>query len=377
MIPSKKARVLVAEADYSDSLGRVIERIFQAFPLDVAGRTVLVKPNILAPHDPDKGVTTHPRVVEEVVRCLAGAGATVIVGDNPGVGGYGRAAQAAEVAGIVAAAGGCYENIGTDPVRVDLACPWVKKVTISRRVLTADLVVNLPKLKTHGLTVFTGAIKNTFGYVVGGDKMKVHSVAVTPRRFAEALVEIHRLRPPDLNIMDAVVAMESNGPSNGTPRHLNRILASDNAATLDAVCLHMLGVKRATVPTVDIAAKTGLGETDPAKIDIQGHLNPVPDFQFPSTYIPGMTGVLLNRLLSRRLACVPEVLAEKCVGCGICVAHCPEKVMTLKNKAAHPDPDRCISCYCCQELCPEDAIRLSGRWLRLLRGSLLRLKGKK
>ena len=223
-------RVMIFEADYdTGSMVEGVEAAFDAFPLDLAGKRVLVKPNILGGHAPEKAVTTHPALVAAVVEYLKKNGATPMVGDNSGVHGYGRSGQAARVSKIMDAAGDCFISLGRKPVRQDLVSRDIRHVMIAEDVLTADIVINLPKLKTHGLTFYTGAVKNTFGYVTGGDKMRVHALAVTPQRFAEALVDIYAIRPPDLSIMDAVEAMEGNGPSNGRVRRVGKILASDNA----------------------------------------------------------------------------------------------------------------------------------------------------
>ncbi|MFP4445188.1 MAG: DUF362 domain-containing protein [Desulfosudaceae bacterium] len=369
--PDYRYRVHIHEADYADgSLPAVVDEILAAFPLSLDGKTVLVKPNILAGHPPEAGVTTHPALVAAVVTRLQAAGATVLVGDNPGVFGYGRSEKAAEVSGIKAAAGDCFIQLGRTPVRKELPNRDVGYVMIAGDVLDVDLVINLPKLKTHGLTYYTGALKNTFGYVVGGDKMRVHHQAPTPRRFAAALVDIYALRPPDLTIMDAVLAMEGNGPSNGRVRRLGKILASDNAVCLDAVAVALAGKKPAVVPHLKIAAEQGLGTIDLEEIERNVELVPAAGFKMPATYVPGLMGIVLNRFLSRWINCLPVVHEERCKRCGLCVDHCPTGAMTMaKGGFPQADKDRCISCYCCQEMCPEDAIELTGRFIRLLRGS--------
>ncbi|MEW5736782.1 MAG: DUF362 domain-containing protein [Thermodesulfobacteriota bacterium] len=367
----KSGRVLVREADYDESIRAAIEEAFQAFPLDLAGKKVLVKPNILAPHRPDAAVTTHPTLVRETVAFLVQKGAQVMVGDNPGVGGYGRSESSARTCGLFDAAEGCFVNLARRPVQHPVPSRFFSRVTVSREVLEADLVVSLPKLKTHGLTVLTGGVKNTFGYVVGGEKMRVHAAATTPARFAEALVDIYSIRPPDLTIMDAVVAMEGNGPSNGKPRRLGKILASDNAVCLDAVACALTGIKPGNVPTLAIAHKRGLGEIAHERIPVDGAFTPASGFATPSTFVPGIAGMLLNRFLSRRIACMPEVDRESCKACGLCAEHCPVSAMEFAPGAPpKPDEKKCIRCYCCQEMCPSDAIRLSGRVIGLARRAI-------
>jgi len=366
MNTARPTRVLIQDADYDASLSQVIDRILEAFPRNWAGKSVLVKPNILAPHAPDKGVTTHPAVVRAVVTALLDRGAKVMVGDNPGISAYGRSGRSAAVSGIEQAALGCWVTLGHSPVYCPVSSKYVDHVTVSRQILEADVLVNVPKLKTHTLTVLTAGIKNTFGYVVGGDKLRIHSACPRPHQFAKALVDIYSLRPPDLTILDAVVGMQGNGPANGSPVALGKILASDNAVSLDAAAVCFLGQKPRSVPHIQEAGKRGLGEIDPARMQIQGELEPVAYFRFPQTFLPGLSGLVLNRCLSRWINCLPEVVSSRCVQCGLCVSHCPVGAMHMTKTGPAVRSDTCIHCYCCQELCPEDAILLKGRLLRFL-----------
>jgi uncharacterized protein (DUF362 family)/ferredoxin len=365
-------RVMIVDADYQDgSMATAVDAVFDAFPLEVTGKRVLVKPNILGGHRPEKAVTTHPSLVAAVVARLKAGGAEVMVGDNSGVHGYGRSDEAARVSGIMAAAGDSFIHLGGKPVRHELPGRDIGHAMISKDVLAADLVVNLPKLKTHGLTFYTGAVKNTFGYVTGGDKMRIHAQAVTPRRFAEALVDIYAIRPPELNIMDAVEAMEGNGPSNGRPRRVGKILASDNAVCLDATALRLVGKDPQSIPHLAVAAARGLGSIDAADIVVSGDMTPVRDFVMPATFVPGLMGIVLNRFLSRWINCLPEIDETACKRCGLCSAHCPTGAMTISpGEYPRADKTKCISCYCCQEMCPENAIVLRGRVIRRLQRAM-------
>lgn len=367
MDTARPARVLIQDAGYDAALPQVIDRILKAFPRDWAGRSVLVKPNILAPHTPDKGVTTHPAVIQALVKVLLDRGAKVMVGDNPGISAYGRSGRSAAVSGIEQAALGCYVPLGHNPVHCPVSSKYLDHVAVSRQILEADVVVSVPKLKTHTLTVLTAGIKNTFGYVVGGDKLRIHSACPRPHQFAQALVDIYCIRPPDLTLLDAVVGMQGNGPANGSPVALGKLMASDNAVSLDAAAVCFLGQKPRYVPHILEAGKRGLGEIDPARMQIQGELEPVTNFRFPQTFLPGLAGLVLNRCLSRWINCLPEVVTSRCVQCGLCVSHCPVGAMQMTEAGPAVQSEKCIHCYCCQELCPEDAILLKGRLMRLLR----------
>ncbi len=366
---TKKNRVLILDASYDDdSLDKAVDTVFEEFSLNLAGKNVLVKPNILAGEPPEKGVTTHPSLVKAVVKKLEAQKATVMVGDNPGVFGYGKSEKAAKTAGITTAAGESFIHLGRTPVKHEMSSADISHVMIAKDVLTADFVINLPKLKTHSLTFYTGAIKNTFGYVVGGDKMRVHSQATSPARFAQALVDIYAVRPPELTIMDAIVAMEGNGPHHGSLRDLGKILASENGVCLDAAAVHMIGSTPKTILHLAMAAEQGLGTIHLPDIDLNREITPLTDFKMPVTFVPGIVGVVLNRLLSRWINCVPVIMEQKCIKCGLCAKHCPVEAMKMeKGECPVADKKECINCYCCQEMCPEDAIILKGRAISFIR----------
>ncbi|MGM0424978.1 MAG: DUF362 domain-containing protein [Thermodesulfobacteriota bacterium] len=362
-----KPLIYVGRAEYDNSLQHRVEEILQAFSRDWQGKRVLLKPNMLAAHAPEKAVTTHPLLLKYVLEALHSCGAEVMVGDNPGVGGYGRSQNAARKTGLLEAAGECFVHLGRNPVRVQGQSRYFQTISISREVLEADLVINLPKLKTHCLTVLTGAVKNTFGYVVGADKLRMHANCPSPRDFAQALLDVYLLRPPELNIMDAVWAMQGNGPSNGKAVHLGLILAAENAVSLDCTAVHILGRRIREIPHLELAAAQGLGEGDPARMQIQGQLQKIQDFRFPQTFVPGLAGLVMNRCFSRWANPLPKVVRDKCTSCGLCAEHCPVGAMQMWGAGPVLDQERCISCYCCQEMCPKDAISFSGRLLDFLR----------
>ncbi len=363
-----KSKVMICDGSYNDnSIEKAVLKIFAEFPHEWKNKKVLVKPNILAPRDFKKGITTHPLLVKAVVRQLKNEGADVIVGDNPGVKGYGKVIEAAKKTGIYDASEGCFENIALRPVSHNLNSKYFDSVSVSSEIFEADIIVNLPKMKTHGLTYITGGIKNTFGYVTGGNKMLVHSLAPSPVKFAEAMLDIYSIRPPELTIMDAITAMEGNGPANGSLRHPGKILASNNAVSLDTVFLHMIKQKVSAIPLVEIAGQRGLGETELSKIEIKGRIKQLENYKMPATFVPGLMGVFLNRFLSTRITCLPAIDNELCQVCGICINHCPVDAMKMKDGFPFANKSTCIKCYCCQEMCPDNAIKLEGTILNMVR----------
>ena len=274
-------RVMIETASY-DNVRRAVDRAFAFFPLKVAGKTVLVKPNVLRASLAHEGIVTNPALLRAVVEKLEEMRpAGIVVGDNPGAVGYGANEASFEETGLMAAAKGYYQNIGNDSRKVAFDPRFMDAVSVSSAVLDADIVISLPKFKTHGLTVMTGAIKNSYGILPGAQKARLHKLAGTPARFHELIVEVFRIRIPDFFIVDAIVGMEGNGPASPDLRQIGRVLASDNAVALDAVIATMMGMPPDQLPFLLKAACEGLGEIDLDHIQIMGELQAISDFKLP------------------------------------------------------------------------------------------------
>jgi uncharacterized protein (DUF362 family)/NAD-dependent dihydropyrimidine dehydrogenase PreA subunit len=348
-------KVLIHPADYQDCL-EAVRRAFELFPLAVAGRNVLVKPNVLRAARPEESITTHPAVLRAVVECLEDMRpADIVVGDNPGMMGYGANEASFARCGLAEASLGRYRNIGLDAVEVPFDPAYGGKVSISRAVAEADVVISLPKFKTHGLTVMTGAIKNSYGILPGAQKAMLHKLAGCPERFNDLVVEVFRLRVPDLVIMDAVLGMQGNGPASTELRWIGRILASDNAVALDGTVARMMGLEPGRLRFLERARELGLGDFD--GVETVGELVPVPDFKVPSR-AGDAHSTSIQGLIDNRVALRPQADPERCTGCGTCVDQCPAGALELHDGVPAVTADLCIGCFCCQEMCPEKAISL-------------------
>jgi uncharacterized protein (DUF362 family)/NAD-dependent dihydropyrimidine dehydrogenase PreA subunit len=353
-------RVLIEPADYGN-VNRAVDRAFDCFSLPIAGKKVLIKPNVLRASEAREGIVTHPAVLEAVVRKVQRMDpAEIVVGDNPGLFNYGDNEASFRKTGLMAAALGCYRNIGNEGVKVDFNPDFMPCVSVSRAVLEADIVISLPKFKTHGLTVLTGGIKNSYGILPGAQKAMLHRMAGSPARFHELVVEVFKLRVPDLFIMDAVVGMEGNGPASTELRDIGLLLAADNAVALDAVVAVMMGLAPERLGFLRKAQAEGLGDYDPAAIDIIGELKPLPDFKLPPL---GGSGVQDNAavqgLITERIRLRPKADPALCTGCGTCIDQCPVGALSIPEDLPVVDADTCITCFCCQEVCPEKAIALA------------------
>ena len=353
-------RVLIEPASYP-SIRKAVDKAFALFPQAVKGKTVLIKPNVLRASGPDEGIVTHPAVLKAVVDAVAEQRpADIVVGDNPGVVSYGANEESFRQAGLLEAAGEHYRNIGTDAVNVPFDARFMPSVKVSRAVLDADIVISLPKFKTHGLTVVTGAIKNSYGILPGAQKARLHRAAGNPQRFHELVVEVFGLRVPDLFIMDAVVGMEGNGPASPDLRQIGLMLAADNAVALDAVVAYMMGCDPGRLRFLQKAAEKGFGDFRLDRIEVIGKLERLPDFKLPPLGGEAIQGnPAIQEMINRTSSLRPQADPQRCTGCGTCADQCPAQALEMVEDVPVVDPQACIVCFCCQEICPEKAIALA------------------
>jgi uncharacterized protein (DUF362 family)/NAD-dependent dihydropyrimidine dehydrogenase PreA subunit len=353
------AKVMIHPATY-DHVRPAVDRAFELFPLEIRGKTVLIKPNVLRISTAAEGIVTHPAVLRAVVDKVETLGpAAIVVGDNPGLFDYGANEASFEKTGLMEAAKGYYQNIGNHSLQVDFNPEFMPAVSLSRIVREADIIISLPKFKTHGLTVMTGAIKNSYGFLPGAQKAMLHKAAGNPERFHEVIVEVFRLRVPDFFLVDAIVGMEGNGPASPDLRDIGLILASDHAVALDAVIATMMGCEPGSLPFLRLARKAGLGDYDLSHIDVIGELKPLPDFKLPPLSGEAVFhNETIQALIHGRTLMRPQANPEWCTGCGACIEHCPVSALAMCDNLPQVDPEACITCFCCQEICPEKAITL-------------------
>ena len=320
----------------------------------------MIKPNVLRLSEAKEGIVTNPAVLRSVVEKVEGMGpASLVVGDNPGVFSYGANEESFKKTGLMEAAKGYYQNIGNDSEKVDFNPEYMPTVSISRAVLDADIIISLPKFKTHGLTVMTGAIKNSYGLLPGAQKAQLHKAAGNPERFHEVVVEVFRLRVPDLFIVDAVVGMEGNGPASPDLLDIGLIMASDNAMAMDTVIATMMGLEPGRLRFLQKAKEIGLGDYDLDKIEIIGELKILPQFKLPPLGGEIITGnKAIQQMMDSRTLLLPQADPELCTACGTCVDQCPVSALSMNGDTPLVDADICITCFCCQEICPEKAITL-------------------
>lgn len=357
-----KSKVLIQEADYS-AVPMVIQKIFQEFPLEVKNKLVWVKPNMLTDTSPEKSVTTHPSIIKAVVNYLLKGGARVVVGDNGGARTYGANERAAQRSGIIEASYGCYKNIGVEVESAFLYLPHQEEVTISKIVRECDIMISIPKLKTHLATILTAGIKNSYGILAGSSKMDLHRKFPSFEAFSAVVAEVYNLRKPDLLILDGVVCMEGDGPNCTSLRKGNFIMASNDAVSMDVIAAKILGADIKYIPMITYAAAKKMGVADFPEIEIIGEIKRLADFVLPRTYGKQNAKATLKERLIYHI-CTTErlkVSRVKCISCGKCYENCPVGAIKMKDKA-FIDQKRCILCYCCKEICPVHAVEFTSAY---------------
>ena len=324
------------------------------------GQKVLLKPNLLSAKLPEKAVTTHPEVVRAVIRLVQRSGGVVAVGDSPGVGAPRQVAARCGILSVIEETGAVFAPF-SESVKVRPSGTTFHELEIARDILDADVVINLPKLKTHQMMGLTCAVKNLFGAVVGMRKPRLHLQAGTDKAFfALMLLELAEHIRPALTIVDAVIGMEGDGPGSGDPVHIGVLLAGADPLAVDTVAADLVRMPAELIWPQKIAQQTGRLGSRMDEVEIVGdELDGLRPPSFRASKVAdvnfGLPPFLRNRL-HRSLTALPAVDLARCEACGLCVQHCPPEAMRISGGRLLIDYQRCIGCFCCQELCPKNAI---------------------
>lgn len=328
---------------------------------------VLIKPNLLSAKDPSRAITTHPAVIQAVVEEVQNIGAIPILGDSPG--GVERGikrvwenTKIAEVSGLTGAKLVAFESEGVYEKRTNDG----KRYFIAKPVVDCDVIISLPKLKTHTLTLMTCAVKNMFGSIPGFRKSEYHRDAPKPKDFAKVIVDIYSLTKPHISLVDAVVCMEGDGPSSGNPKYLGLLLAGTDAVALDMVSAKIMGFKDGEIDITSLAQKKGLGVSSFSQIEILGESLtnlPLAKFVLPSNRFLKLIPKFLLAPIKPLVWVRPSILDGNCTNCNICVENCPTKTILRGEKTPYFDYTNCINCMCCHELCPQKAVFLKKSWI--------------
>ena len=334
------------------------------------GMHVLLKPNLLAVNSPEQAVTTHPLVVQAVAELVNEAGGEAWIGDSPnssvkedGMDVLWQKTGMAEVAAKTKATLVPFKGV-----------TWKRlhdyNYLISRPITDADLVINLPKLKTHTQTLYTGAVKNLFGAIPGARKTAAHIHAPGMKDFSQVLVDVLSIVRPGLTIMDGVIGLEGNGPgASGTVHHYGCIGASVDPVALDSVFTKAMGYRPGEVIHLAQAGERQLGVNDIHQIQVEGDSEVLKfgKLQLPTSRWFFNIPSWLSAPVANQIKLRPLVNAEQCSGCGTCSKVCPARVITA-GKPPTFELSKCIGCMCCAESCPEGAIIPNRSWVAKMVG---------
>jgi uncharacterized protein (DUF362 family)/Pyruvate/2-oxoacid:ferredoxin oxidoreductase delta subunit len=331
---------------------------------DVSGRKVLVKPNILTDDDPAKCISTHPVVVEAMIRFLQSNGATVLVGDSPAVHTQRFRAEKSGIYDVCQSTGAKWIDFMANPIEKAIRKGKIRVASITDEV---DLIISLPKFKNHELVYFTGAIKNTLGIVPGFSKGKQHALHQDRTKFAEFLVDLNEVVTPDYFLMDGIMGMEGPGPGRGFPVEIGLLLGSTNPLILDITASKIAGYEPLVIPTTRVALfrKTWLNSEDDILYD-GPEINSIIKKSFVRVPISTTNNIAFKFLMKRikflkKLERRPVFIHENCTGCQKCVNICPvQAILPLPTKKTHIQltDGKCIRCFCCAEVCTDNAVEI-------------------
>lgn len=340
---------------------------------------VMLKPNLLSVEKIGSPVVTNNIFFEAVVRVLKDYTDNIKFGDSPG---FGDSHKAAERCGLIQAA----DKYGVEFVsfkdEIDVILDEAircKKWTVSKDAYEADVLITLPKMKTHAMAYFTGAIKNQFGCIVGTKKASWHTRMPEAKHFCKMLLDLNSVLKTDYAIMDGIVAMQGNGPKSGDPYHMKSIIMGKSLSGVDSVASYLMGYDDPLeTPILKEVHDSKWGPVLLKELEILGeNIDSMRGKDFTLCRKGGdfhFINPTVTNFLRDMIAPYPNLIKGKCVSCGRCVEVCPETpkaVELIGEDKPLPkwDMKQCIRCFCCQELCPVGAIEIKNTTLGKLLGN--------
>ena len=371
------ARVsLLKCADYDkDQIKRLLGQGMEQIGFDLASfrnARVALKPNLLIASAPEKAIITHPVFVRAVAEVVKDHGGQPVLIESPPFTPLPKMIHKVGYAGLVEELGVEVARDRTPDVLAYEGARRIKKIEISRAYFDVDLIINLPKFKTHGCTYISCCVKNLFGALPALTKSKMHLRFPENDDFAEWLLDLtgaflcgFKPGKPLLNMVDAIVGQEGEGPGPaGTPRKIGVIVMGQDPIAVDYVATRVVGLDPNLVPTLTQAWARDFCINSADEIEVLGER--IEDVQLKN-FIPTqatiashfMRGRLVGPRVKNWVMERPVPSPEKCTLCYQCRTICPaEAIAPAKDGGKIPCYDylKCIRCFCCLEVCPEAAI---------------------
>ncbi len=340
------------------------------------GMHIVIKANLVSAMKPEESATTHPTLLCALTDMLIERGAHVVIGDSPG-GLYNSAFlnRVYTVTGMrEAEKHGAHLNDDFSERVADFPEGKVlHSFSYTGYLDKADFIINFCKLKSHGMMGMSCASKNMFGTVPGVIKPEYHYRFPRYEDFADMIVDLDEYFHPTLSIADAVVGMQGNGPTAGTPCKMGFLLASHSPHTLDMLASQLLGFDWQELPLLVSAHRRGLIPSSVEELNVVGSYDNlyVRDFERVvkrrSLEFSGDGKNIFKRIGSKIAGAVlrtrPVLEKDMCVGCGVCKNICPAKAIIIKEGKAKINRKECIRCFCCQEFCPKSALKVKRTFL--------------
>ncbi|MBU3190017.1 DUF362 domain-containing protein [Clostridium bowmanii] len=365
-------KVIIQECD-NYNINAVIEKLNSGMELIGGwksfvkpGMKVLLKVNLIGPKSSETAAVTHCEFVRAITRILKAMDCSVWIGDSSGgaIAGIAPTAQSFEVSGLNKVAkdeGAEIKNFDKEGVvECSINSDYGDKLYLAKPIFDADLVINLPKFKTHTAGIYTGAVKNVFGLIPGLKKAEYHKLLPDPKNFGSMLADIHENSKISLHIMDGITAMQGEGPTAGDVYNAHKILISTDPLALDTVAAKMIGLDIKDIPILNAAREKNIGQWDLENIQVCGDYDSSPeliDFKLPKRFNSKKKQnykaliKVINFLKTR-----PKINLSVCKQCNMCVESCP--VQAIDKDTKRIDYSKCIECMCCHELCRYKAVEL-------------------
>lgn len=379
-----KTRIAIVNIDDHEEIqDAVIEaiKLIEPLPFNLQeAKNILIKPNLLTAK---KNACSQPSFVEGIIKYLLNLNIPakrIKIGDSPG--------QFRTTARKIAEEVGIYEvceRYGIEFTEFENIAPSQEDIQegqileehyIAQAVKDCDVLINLPRLKTHGEATMTGAIKNYWGIIPGGLKAKLHLLGKNPIEFGKVLADnfswVVKNKPKRLTIYDLHTIMEGTmGPVSGNMKKWNIMLAGTDELALDLTALEIGDFDgKKYVPHLKNAAERNLGISNFEKISYQGigleeAKKLTPKFKVPNKFMTKLASWITSKIVYKITKKIPFINKDKCIQCGQCAEICPvEGIIFSRHEYPEFSRDKCISCLCCAELCPQQAIstKLRGFW---------------